>query len=106
MSGKKLPVDKEKLKKYDRGAGVNLKTGVKNRIHRQRLRQKEKMLDTMAEQAARTEMLLTEDHGFLETDMGETTTQFKQNEIIANTDITSASKSFELKLEFGSYKLR
>ncbi|XP_058804778.1 WD repeat-containing protein 46 [Phymastichus coffea] len=106
MSGRKLPIDKEKLQKYDRGAAVNLKTGVKSKVHRQRLRQKEKFIETMAEQAARTEMLLTEDPGYLDTDLGETTTQFKQNEIIAHTDITSAAKSFELKLEFGPYKMR
>ena len=106
MSGKKLPIDKEKLKKYDRGPGVNLKSGVKNKIHRQRLRQKEKVLETIAEQAARTEMFLTEDYGFLENDAGETTTQFRQNEIAAHTDITSAAKYFQLNLEFGPYSLK
>ncbi|XP_001605963.1 WD repeat-containing protein 46 [Nasonia vitripennis] len=104
-SGKKLPIDKEKIAKYDRGPGVNLKKGVKNKIHRQRMRQKEKVRDTMAEQAARTEMLLTEDYGFLETDAGETTTQFKQKEIAENVDITSKTKFFELNLNFGPYKL-
>ena len=102
----KVPVDEEKLKKYQLGEGVNLKKGIKNKIHRQRLRQKEKVIETLAEQAARTEILLTEDCGFLETDAGETTTQFKQNEITSNIDITSVSKSFGLNLEFGPYHLR
>jgi U3 small nucleolar RNA-associated protein 7 len=99
-------VDEEKMEKYKRGTGVNLKAGIKNKIHRQRLRQKEKVIETMAEQAARTEMLLTENYGYLEKDPGETTTQFKQSEIVSNIDITSASKRFELNLEFGPYSLR
>lgn len=104
--GKKVPVDRAKMEKYKQGAGVDLKAGIKNKIHRQRLRQKEKVIETMAEQAARTEMLLTEDYGFLEKDPGETTTQFKQNEIASSTDITSAAKYFLLNLEFGPYSFR
>lgn len=106
LSGRKLPIDKEKIAKYDKGPGINLKKGIKNKIHRQRLRQKEKFHETMAEQTARTEMLLTEDYGFLEKDAGETTTQFKQKEIADNIDITSASKFFELNLDFGPYSLK
>ncbi|XP_014212281.1 WD repeat-containing protein 46-like isoform X2 [Copidosoma floridanum] len=106
MSRRKFPVDKAKLERYDLGGGVDLKKGIKNKIHRQRLRQKEKMIQTMAEQAARTEMLLTEDYGFLENDPGETTTQFKQNDIVSSTDITSVAKHFQLNLEFGPYWLR
>ncbi|KAJ8680917.1 hypothetical protein QAD02_016704 [Eretmocerus hayati] len=103
---KKVPLDPVKLEKYKLGGAVDLKHGIKNSIHRQRLRQKEKVIETMAEQAARTEMLLTEDCGFLENDPGETTTQFKQNEIVTNTDITSAAKYFQLNLEFGPYSLK
>lgn len=105
-TGGKVPVDKEKMKKYERGSGVDLKKGIKNKIHRQRLRQKEKAIETMAEQAARTEMLLTEDHGFLENDPGETTTQFKQRDIVSSIDISSATKQFDLNLEFGPYSMR
>ena len=102
----KVPIDPAKMEKYKLGPGVDLKTGIKNKIHRQRLRQKEKVIETMAEQAARTEMLLTEDSGYLETDPGETTTQFKQTEIVNHIDITNAAKRFELNLEFGPYCLR
>lgn len=105
-TGKKVPVDKEKMKKYDRGTGVDLKKGVKNKTHRQRLRQKEKVIETLAEQAARTEMLLTEGHGFLENDPGETTTQFKQRDIVSSIDISSATKHFDLNLKFGPYSMR
>ncbi|XP_011506251.1 PREDICTED: WD repeat-containing protein 46 [Ceratosolen solmsi marchali] len=103
---RKVPIDEKKMEKYRRGTGVNLKMGIKNKIHRQRLRQKENLIESMAEQAARTEILLTETHGYLEKDPGETTTQFKQSEIVSNIDITSATKYFELNLEFGPYSLR
>ncbi|XP_015605827.1 WD repeat-containing protein 46 [Cephus cinctus] len=105
----KAPVSKEKLEKYGRGEGLNLKKGfsrVKNKIHRQRLRVKERVIENAIEQAARTELLLTEDYGILEKDAGETTTQFKQKQIASNVDITSAAKQFELQLEFGPYCLR
>lgn len=41
---------------------------------------------------------------FIEADVGERTSDFRQQEIIDNVDITSASKSFNLKLDFGPYK--
>lgn len=81
-------------------------SNIQTKIHRQRLRIKERAIEKATEQAARTELLLTEDYGFLETDAGETTTQFKQNQIASNVDITSATKHFELKMDFGPYSMR
>ena len=51
-------------------------------------------------------MFLTEDPGFLQADPGETTTQFKQKQIAASVDITSATKHFELSLDFGPYSMK
>ncbi|XP_012275379.1 WD repeat-containing protein 46 [Orussus abietinus] len=105
----KAPIDKEKLAKHDRGEGINLKaktSSVQTRVHRQRLRVKERVIEQTVEQAARTEVLLTENYGFLDADAGETTTQFKQSEIASSVDITSAKKHFRLNLQFGPYYMR
>lgn len=105
----KPPVNKKILLKYSHGDGVDLNpktTRIKNKYHRQRIRNKEQVINHVAEDTARTEMLLTEDYGFLEADTGETTTQFKQSQLASNVDITSASKHFKLNLEFGPYCMR
>ncbi|XP_012269208.2 WD repeat-containing protein 46 [Athalia rosae] len=105
----KAPIPKEKLAKYNRGPGINLKptrTGVRTKIHRIRLKKKERAIKYSTEQSARSELLLTEAPGFLEPDIGETTTQFTQRQIADNVDITSAAKHFNLDLNFGPYHLR
>ena len=103
------PVSEEKIQKHSRGEGLDLnaKTSrIRNKIHRQRLRVKEQVINGMAENVARTEIFLTEDRGYLETDPGETTTQFKQSQLAASVDITSATKYFKLNLDFGPYCMR
>ncbi|XP_008555753.1 WD repeat-containing protein 46 [Microplitis demolitor] len=105
----KPPINKEVLKKYHRGSGVELrrsKTKIKNKYNIARLRKREKLIEKTAEDTARAELLLTESGGFLETDAGETTTQFRQSQIAANVDITSATKHFNLDLDFGPYCLK
>lgn len=52
----------ELIKKYSKGEGVQSK-GVKTSIHQKKLEKKEKKLKFASEQAARTEVLLTEDSG-------------------------------------------
>ncbi|KAK5863777.1 hypothetical protein PBY51_000782 [Eleginops maclovinus] len=61
----------------------------------------------MAEkQAARLDLLLPEDAGFLEGDEDEDTCTISQEDISDAVDITSASKYFNLKLsQFGPYRL-
>lgn len=54
--------------------------------------------------AAKSELLLTEQSGFLEADDHEKTYQISQKEIKQAVDITAASKLFELKLEHGPYR--
>ncbi|KAL2719125.1 WD repeat-containing protein 46 [Vespula squamosa] len=106
---KRVPISKEKILKYHKGAGINLKnktTKIKHKIHKEKLKLKENTIKAAIENAARAELLLTEDHGHLEPDAGETTTQYKQSEIAANVDITSATKFFTLDLNFGPYCLR
>ncbi|KAJ8920548.1 hypothetical protein NQ315_005417, partial [Exocentrus adspersus] len=73
-------------------------------IHQKKLGKKELRNKFAIEKAAKTEILLTEDVGFLDADAGETTTQFTQEQIIETVDIASAAKHFELSLEFGPYR--
>ncbi|XP_010783787.1 WD repeat-containing protein 46 [Notothenia coriiceps] len=57
-------------------------------------------------QAARIDLLLPEDAGFLEGDEDEDTCTISQEDISDAVDITSASKYFDLKLsQFGPYRL-
>ncbi|KAK0179513.1 hypothetical protein PV327_005258 [Microctonus hyperodae] len=105
----KAPIAKEKVEKYKNGDDLDLNVknkNIRNHVHRDRLRIKERAIKKAAEQAARAEILLTEDHGYLISDIGETTTQFNQSAITSQVDITSASKHFELDLEFGPYRLK
>lgn len=98
-------MDPKKLAKHSRGQGLDLSKNkaIKNSIVKKKLARREKVIRNTAEQAARTEVLLTEEPGFLETEPGETTTQFRQREIADNVDITSATKQFQLDLDFGPY---
>ncbi|XP_034194274.2 WD repeat-containing protein 46 [Osmia lignaria lignaria] len=103
------PISKEKLEKYGKGKGVDVQRRtftIKNKILRQKLRRKERIIDDTIKDTARTELLLTEEYGCLEADSGETTLQYKQREIANNVDITSASKHFTLDLEFGPYYIK
>ncbi|KAJ2777882.1 putative U3 small nucleolar RNA-associated protein 7 [Coemansia javaensis] len=59
-----------------------------------------------AEAAARSEVLLTEQAGFLEAEGMERTYKFTQKQIADNVDIGSASRIFDLQLgEFGPYAI-
>lgn len=62
--------------------------------------------DFANEQAARAELLLNEEEGFIEAEDGVTTAEYTQKEIVNNVDITAASKRFNLALEFGPYRMR
>ncbi|KXJ13657.1 putative U3 small nucleolar RNA-associated protein 7 [Exaiptasia diaphana] len=57
-------------------------------------------------QAARAELLLTEEPGFLESEGLEKTYRFKQHDIAKAVDVASAQKFFDLKLDkFGPYRI-
>ncbi|XP_076258041.1 WD repeat-containing protein 46 [Rhynchophorus ferrugineus] len=105
VTKKRYEMPKETLDKYSRGEGVNI-SKVHTKIHRKKIEKKEDNIKFAAELSAKTEVLLTEDSGYLEADVGETTTQFTQKTIKDSVDITSAAKQFELKLEFGPYRSR
>ncbi len=62
--------------------------------------------DDAAASAARTEILLQEEKGYIEAEGMERTFKFKQQDIKEAVDITTAKKSFDLNLtDFGPYRL-
>ncbi|XP_032674154.1 WD repeat-containing protein 46 [Odontomachus brunneus] len=105
----KAPINKEALARHSKGPGIDLKyktTTIKNKVLRKKLKKKEQAIQKAAEASARSELLLTEEYGFLEAEPGETTTQYRQKQIAESVDITSATKRFKLDLQFGSYCFR
>ncbi|KZC07798.1 WD repeat-containing protein 46, partial [Dufourea novaeangliae] len=103
------PISPEKLAKHSKGLGINLKTKasrIKNKVQIQKLTKKEKIIKRTIKDTARAELLLTEEYGCLEADAGEVTTGFKQKQIVDNVDITSATKHFTLRLDFGPYYVK
>nr|XP_042911590.1 WD repeat-containing protein 46 [Parasteatoda tepidariorum]XP_042911591.1 WD repeat-containing protein 46 [Parasteatoda tepidariorum] len=99
------PVPIEKLKKYKRGERVDFR-GIKSKLHKIDLIKADKKIRKSVRDAARNELLLTEESGYLEPDDNEDTYRISQHEIAAEVDITSASKLFNLSLtEFGPYKI-
>lgn len=98
-------VDPEKILKYTRGNRVKTKD-VKDRKLKSKLRAHEKKYDQAVKQAARSELLMTEEAGVLEAEGMERTHKFRQVDIADAVDITSAQKFFSLKLDtFGPYKI-
>lgn len=98
------PLDPILLKKHSRGPGTAM-GNVKTNVLKEKLKRKEIYYEFAEEQAARTELLLKEDEGYIEPDDEERTVDYTQEEIKANVDITAASKGFDLKLDFGPYRL-
>ncbi|KAK3565664.1 hypothetical protein QTP86_014066 [Hemibagrus guttatus] len=111
ISGKKdpfpgeAPVPEEQLKKFQRGKKFRkLKTDkwkAKAIIARS-----EAQSDLVQKEAARYNLLLPEDAGFLEGDEDEDTCIVSQEDIAEAVDITSGAKYFNLHLtQFGPYRL-
>ena len=100
------PIPADKLPKYDKGEAEGLKKDVRGAVNRARSRQQEALVKYSTELSARSELLLPEESGFLEADKDEFTSQFRQSEIKSAVDITSATKQFDLALQFGPYKMK
>lgn len=99
------PIDPEKLKKHKRGKPEKLYYGVKTGYHKMEMVKKERKINFAARTAARTEMLLPEESGFLEPEEDQFTSEARQVDLKNSVDITSATKQFDLKLEFGPYSM-
>lgn len=100
-----VPVPIEKLKKYQRGKRIDAR-GIKAKFHKNALIQTDKKIRESVRDAARSELFLLEEAGYLEPDEGDDTYRVKQQDITSAVDITSAAKSFSLYLkDFGPYKI-
>jgi len=99
-------VDKVVLEKHSRGQFVDTRR-VKFQVKKTQVAQQERKLKFAQEQAARAEILLQEEGGYLEGDEDqEFTGQLTQTEIRNEVDVETAAKSFDLKLQdFGPYKV-
>ncbi|XP_076654180.1 WD repeat-containing protein 46 [Halictus rubicundus] len=106
---KDVQISAERLAKHSKGEGLDLKprtSRIKSKAQRQKLQTKEEAIKKTVKAAARAEVLLTEEYGCLEAEPGEVTTRFRQTQIAENVDITSATKHFTLKLDFGPYYVK
>ncbi|XP_066499724.1 WD repeat-containing protein 46 [Hoplias malabaricus] len=111
ISGKKdpfpgeAPIPKERLKKFQRGEKFKVPQETRIKL-KEILTKSESASDLAQKHAARYELLLTEDAGFLEGDDGEDTCTISQDDIAEAVDITSGSKYFNLHLsQFGPYRM-
>lgn len=85
--------------------GVREKTsGIRNLKLKGQMKSTENKYTRAVNQAARSELLLTEESGFLEVEEGEDSCDIKQSDIVKEVDITSASKHFKLDLTLGPYR--
>lgn len=105
MKLEKLDLDNQQLIKYQRGNGEIRKDKIRTSFFKNKLVKQEKKFQFAVEQAARAEILLNEDSGFLIPEEGEETTEYTQDDIKQHVDITSATKSFKLNLDFGPYNV-
>ncbi|KAM4570528.1 WD repeat-containing protein 46 [Fundulus diaphanus] len=99
------PVPQDRMQKFKRNDNIH-------KTRRQHYKLKEIVTrsadasDMAQKQAARFDLLLPEDAGFLEGDEDEDTCTISQEDIADAVDITSGAKYFNLKLcQFGPYRL-
>ncbi|XP_073454304.1 WD repeat-containing protein 46 [Aquarana catesbeiana] len=98
-------VPEDQLAKYERARKETHRRGSIPRL-KEHLRFEESKVETAMSQAARHDLLLPEEAGYLEGDEGEDTNTVTQQDIADVVDITSASKHFNLFLnQFGPYRI-
>ncbi|KAE8585095.1 hypothetical protein XENTR_v10021217 [Xenopus tropicalis] len=111
ISGAKDPfpgsvsVPENRLLKYERARKSKLGRKYSPYVQHH-LKTQENDVQTALGQAARHDILLPEEEGFLEGDEGQDTCTITQEDIAEMVDITSASKHFNLNLnQFGPYRI-
>ena len=102
----RAPVDPEAADRQNRGPAMDAKT-IKTKYAKKEAQRREAVREMASDLAARSEMLLSEEAGYLEgDDTHEFTGQIKQSEIRSCVDKDTASKGFELNLQqFGPYRV-
>uniref|UniRef100_A0A336MNP4 CSON003428 protein n=1 Tax=Culicoides sonorensis TaxID=179676 RepID=A0A336MNP4_CULSO len=100
---KPVKVPQNILEKFDKGETVKT-GGIKTKYHQKLWQERDKQIELAIQQTARTEILLDEQEGYLDTG---NIVDISQKEIVANVDITSATKHFTLSLDqFGPYRIK
>ncbi|ORZ24550.1 WD40-repeat-containing domain protein [Absidia repens] len=95
----------ENEEKYIRGEDIDYKE-IKNRKLQARIRKQQEVARDAAQSAARAEMLLGEESGYLEAEGMEKTTNYTQDKLAKDADLNTASKVFSLDLpDFGPYSI-
>ncbi len=102
----KAPISQENLDKHQYSDKINPK-GYKSKYAQKLAQKREKEREIAHETAARTELLLGDEAGFLEPDSDdEFTGKVTQKQIRKCVDVESADKGFDLNLpQFGPYAL-
>ncbi|GAB0201630.1 WD repeat-containing protein 46 [Grus japonensis] len=99
------PLPRPRVKRFLRGTKEKAPRATSQRL-RWHLKLSGQREEAAAARAARLDLLLPEEPGFLEADPGEDTSTVTQGDIAEAVDIASAAKHFELRLEqFGPYRL-
>ncbi|RXN12878.1 WD repeat-containing 46 [Labeo rohita] len=99
------PIPHKRLQKFRRGEKYEVPKEARPDL-KEAITFSEAMSELAQKQAARYDLLLPEDAGFLEGDEDEDTNTISQDDIAAAVDITSGSKYFNLHLsQFGPYRL-
>lgn len=98
------PISNERKRPHKRGSTNNTR-GSTAKVKRQLTRQENAYEDATI-QAARHDIFLLEDAGFIDTDVDHKSYTIRQSEIRQNVDIASSCKQFELNLnQFGPYRI-
>lgn len=97
------PEEEGAAAKYKRSGHLTLK-GIQTHVRRKKIQAHTKKVRQSVLQAAKAELLLPEDVGYLEAEEGEETFRLFQRDIAKEVDITSGTKHFDLQLpQFGPY---
>ncbi|XP_065127426.1 WD repeat-containing protein 46 [Paramisgurnus dabryanus] len=99
------PIPQKQLQKFQRGAEHKVPAGAHRKL-KEAIVWSKTVSELAQKQAARYDLLLPEDAGFLEGDDDEDTCRISQEDIADAVDITSGSKYFNLHLtQFGPYRI-
>ncbi|KAI9014444.1 WD40-repeat-containing domain protein [Phycomyces nitens] len=91
--------------KYTRGTPTRYKKLTDKKL-KTRFQKQEAQIKAAAQAAARNELLLGEEAGFLESEGVEKTFNYRQDQLVKETDINTSKKIFSLDLpEFGPYSI-
>ncbi|CAG0913241.1 unnamed protein product [Notodromas monacha] len=102
----RAPVSKHLLEKHKKPTVEMRGLHVPGRVRKAKIAQNQKKIKFVSEQAARSELLLTETAGSVDVDSDEESFTVHQSDIKKAVDITSAKKAFDLDLtHFGPYRM-